>query len=338
MKRVIILLFILFTIAVSFMRPTEIKFKGLAQTWFYYIEQNSSENNVYGFTLRRVRFKPYGSFSNSINWALQFGWDMQVARLLDAYLDFQIFRNLQLRIGQFTVPGSISSSLTSSGELDLIERCEITLKWGRDSGLSSYRAVGAQIHGKLIQNKLYYAFMIANPRTYGIFTPSLKETEYINENDGNALWGRIQATLLDGLTWGAFFGVGQEGTNEIKRSSYGVHLFFVKNGINLKMEYIYGQVIENEQKKIYKGLYFILGYRINKFEPIIRYNFYVPNQGDMDDYGVKKYKAFTMGFNYFHNKNIKGQVNYVIRNGSMAEGFDESIKSNIFYINLQFSF
>ena len=320
------------------MWPIEIKFKGLVQPWFYYAEQNSSENDVYGFTLRRVRFKPYGSFSKSINWTLQFGWDKQIARLLDAYIDFQIFKNLQFRIGQFTVPGSISSSLTSSGKLDQIERPEITLKWGQNSGLSSYRAVGVQIHGKLIQNKIYYAFMVANPRTYGIFTPSLRETEYVNENDGNALWGRIQATLFDGLACGAFYGTGRENSNEIKRSSYGAHLFFIKNGINLKMEYISGHVIESEQKKIYKGLYFLLGYRINKFEPIIRYDFYVPNQGDMDDYGVKKHKNYTLGINYFHNRNIKFQANYVIRNESMAEGFAEKIKNNIFYINFQFSF
>ena len=180
--------------------------------------------------------------------------------------------------------------------------------------------------------------MVANQKTYGILTPSLKETEYVNENDGIALWGRIQTILQNGLQCGAFYGTGRENNNEIKRNSYGVHLFYIKNGINLKMEYISGQVIESEQKKIYEGLYFLLGYRINKFEPIIRYDFYVPNQGDMDDYGVKKYKNYTLGINYFHNKNIKGQMNYVIRNGSMAEGFDESIKSNIFFINFQFSF
>jgi phosphate-selective porin len=338
MKRLTLFLFVLLACALSVIWPHEIMFKGLVQPWFYSVEQNADDGYLFGFTLRRVRLKPYGSFSNSISWTLCFGWDSQVARLLDAYIDFRASEHLQFRIGQFTVPGSISSSLTSSGKLDMLERPNITLKWGQNSGLSSYRSVGFQIHGELMQSKLCYAFMVANPKTYGIFTPKMTEAEFVNENNGIAFWGRIQADLKNGLTLGAFFGTGRESSNEIQRNSYGVHLFYVKNRLNLKAEFISGRFQIEGQENIYKGFYALAGYRINKFEPIIRFDLLIPNQGNVDDFGVEEYQDYTLGVNYFFHKNIKFQVNYAIRRESGADEFAGKLKNNIFYVNVQFSF
>jgi hypothetical protein len=322
----------------SLLVRADIKFSGYVQPWLYYAQGNSTSNDSIGFTLRRIRFNPSGSFSKNIQWALSFGWDKQVAKILDAYIDFRISEPFQIRIGQYTVPGTISSSLTSSTKLDTLERPEITEKWSENSGLSSFRSIGIQVFGNFLDSKLYYAIMIANPKTYTIFTPSIANTEYINENNGITFWGRIEANLVKGLKFGAFYGNGQESDNTIKRSSTGAHLFYINNPLNIKAEYIAGKIETEGVETRYDGMYVLVGYTIKKIEPVFRFGTYRPNDGIPDEFGVKTYKNYTIGLNYYQSKNIKIQANYIFREESMAEASAEKIRNNIYYMNFQFSF
>jgi hypothetical protein len=338
MKRVNILLISLLAIATMTNRAQEIKFKGFAQAWFSYAQQNSDDNDSgYGFTLRRVRFKPYGSFSKKITWTLQFGWDKFSAKLIDAYVDFNLSPALVFTVGHYTVPGAMSSTLTSSAKLDMIERPQITQKWGSNSGLSGYRTLGIQAQGKLAGNKLYYAIMFANPKTSSFFTPSLGSGDYTHHNYGTMVWARIETFLLKGLRIGAFYGGSKETDTQLKRSSYGAHLYYVQGAVNFKVEYLAGKFGTGGDETEYNGMFALLGYKVKKIEPIVRFDFYKPNNGNPDEDGVEIFRNFTLGINYFHSKNIKFQVNYVLRDEAMASGL-EKIRNDLFYVCLQFSY
>ncbi|MCP5105755.1 MAG: hypothetical protein GY950_20370 [bacterium] len=314
-----------------------IKFKGLVQTWLSYAEEGSGEDSGYGFTLRRIRFKPYGSFSEKIKWTLQVGWDKQSAKLFDAYIDFIFSKGFKLRIGQYTVPGTISSSLTSSAKLDFVERAAITQKWGSNNDLSGYRALGIQAFGDVMDGKLYYAVMLSNPRTTALFNPSIKSSGYDNDNNGLVFWGRVEAKLVKGLRIGTFYTGGKETDTELEKNSYGAHLFYVKNGLNLKAEYIAGEYGVGDIKTKYNGLYALAGYKTGKWEPILRYDFYTPNDDQSDSAGVKKYNNISLGINYYYTKKVKFQANYLVRTESMVDGFDE-IKNNLFYVCFQYTY
>jgi len=316
----------------------DVNFKGLVQTWFSFAGQNIDDSTGYGFTLRRLRFAPYGSFGKNIKWGFQVGWDKQQTQLYDAYIDFTLSKQLSVKIGQFAAPGTVSGALTSSGKLDLIERAMVIQKWNGNSGLYGYRAFGIQFHGKLMNDKLYYAFMISNPTTLGIFTPGVKSSTYTHENNGMSFWGRLEVMPIKGLNFGGFFGTSKTTDTEYKRNSFGAHVFYVKNNFNFKVEYLSGQFGLDELETKYSGFFVLVGYKINnKVEPIFRYDTYSPNGGDADGLGVETYNNIGIGVNYYYCKKIKFQVNYIIRTETMTEGLDD-LKNNIFYVNFQYSF
>ena len=327
-----ILIFIFF-IPVFFLDAGEINFKGMVQAWFSYADRQDDSGGAYGFTLRRIRLKPYGSFSKSIKWLLQVGWDKQTAILVDAYIDFQFADECKVRIGKFPVPGAISGTLTSTGKLDFIERAVITDNWGDNSALSQHRGVGVQVDGHLLDNKVVYAVMMANPKTTALFSPGIKSPGYSHEDNGLTLWARAETKFVDGFRLGAFYGGGKTTDSDYRRISYGTHLFYIKGPINFKIEYIAGEYgIEGAETK-YNGMYAVFGYKFAKFEPIIRYGIYTPGNGHPDDAGVEKYKDITLGLNYYFSENIKFQVNAVSRREQGAE-----LKNNLFCIHLQYVF
>jgi phosphate-selective porin len=315
----------------------DINFKGMVQTWFSVAEQNEVESSFYGFTLRRIRFKPFGSFTKKIQWLVQAAWDRNSPLLLDAYLDFLITKTVRIRVGQFTVPGTVSSTLTSSGKLDFLERAMVTQNWSGHNSLSSYRALGIQVHGSLLAEKLYYALMAANPKTTMDFTPRLKSPGYTNEKNGSQFWARLEAKPVKGMRIGTFYGTTEETETDIRRNTYGAHLFFVTKALNFKIEYIAGLYGAEGNETEYNGMYAVLGYKLNKTEPICRFGCYIPNDKNADAAGVEKYTDITLGVNYFYSKNIKFQANYVIRNEQMAAGLPELL-NNLFYCCLQYTF
>lgn len=325
----------IFFVSVFSVMAAEIKFGGYFHGWFSYGDQDKDVSSAYGFSMRRVRLKSYGTLSKSIQWGLQVGWDKQTASLIEAYIDFDLSKAFKVKIGQFPVPGAISGTLTSTTRLDFVERAVVTEQWGENSALSKHRGVGLQVYGNFFNDKLYYAVMIANPKATALFSPGIKSPDYSHEDNGLTLWARVEATLMKGFRIGAFYSGGKttDTDSNYKRDSYGAHLFYVKDPINFKIEYIAGEYGREGAETKYDGMYAVFGYKVDKLEPIVRYGLYTPNHGDPDNIGVETYKDITLGMNYYHSSKIKFQVNYVSRSEKGIE-----LKNNLFYINLQYVF
>lgn len=339
MKRSVLVFMLVFwaiALGVFSLSGETVQFKGGVQVWLSHAGQGADDAG-YGFTLRRVRLKPYGSFSDKIKWTLHAGWDKQSARLIEVYVDFLFSKGFNLRVGQFTPPGTISGTLTSSFKLDFLERPMVTEKWADHNDLTGFRSIGIQADGEFLDDKLYYAVMVANPKTADLYNPSIKSTGYSHDSNGVMVWGRLEARLVKGLKLGAFIGTGKETDTDYVRTTYGAHFYYENKGINFKAEYIAGKFgIENLETE-YNGFYAVLGYKTGKVEPIARYDAYSPKNGTADSAGVETYNNYTLGINYFHSKNITFQANYLLRDESMAAGFDK-IKNNIFYVCCQYTF
>ncbi len=303
----------------------EVKFKGFVQTWFS-ITQTEDDGSAYGFALRRARLKPYGSFGKNVTWAIQVGWDKQKPVFYDAWLDFKLSPGFKIKVGQFAAPGSISGALTFSSRMDFLERARVTQQWNSRAGMFGYRALGVQLHGKLLNNKLYYAVMLANPKTGELFTPSIKKAENPHEYSGPQVWARLELEPVGGLKLGAFYGGGEQRDKDTKTTSYGAHCFFIKNNLNIKFEYIAGTVEVDSVKADYSGLYALLGYKFGKLEPIVRYDTYKP--GDAQE---EIFHNITFGLNYLVSKQVKLQFNYVLRKEKVTD-----ISNNIIYAMFQY--
>jgi len=311
-----------------------IKFKGLVQTWFSYSQQGGGKSDGLGFTLNTARLMPTGSFSEKLQWGITLAWEKQVGKLLDAYLDYHFSKHFKLRVGQYVVPGALGA-LASSSKLDFVERAMVIGNWSDKHALYGLRGVGVQLFGDIIEKKLSYAVMVANPNTNELLTQSVKAAGYSHLKDGLAFWGRLDATIARNWKAGVFGGTGKERHTNFIRDSYGANLCYLKAPVNIKVEFIAGRNGEEGKTTKYNGMYALLGYKSGKFEPIAQYDFYSPGNGSPDSLGVKRYNNIIFGVNYYHSDNIKVQANYVARDERMVSGLSK-IKNNLFYLNLQY--
>ncbi|MDY0295846.1 MAG: porin [Acidobacteriota bacterium] len=316
----------------------EINLRGLAQAWLSYADVTNEFGYELGFNVQRVRINPYGRFGSRWEWGVEAGWDEGNARLLDAWLRYRLNDSLALRIGQFAVPGARSGGLTWSGDLDFVERAAVTSKWGDYNRLLDFRAMGVQVEGRMMNDRVHYAFMLANPRTLQVFSPSIKDPFPFNTtNYGFCAWGNLRVTPVDGLDFGAFYGYAAEDDTGAKRSSYGAHLYFLFAPWKAKLEYIAGENEFSSGTTPYDGVYAVLGYELGRIELLVRYGFYTPIEDSVSKDGVKKFNNTTLGMNYKANENVRFQVNYVIRDEIMAQGF-RAYSNNIFYLCCQYTF
>lgn len=349
MKRIAILTVVLFAAFKVVIAQNEdfkpsVNFKGFTQMYFSYTDGGLDENSPYGFTLRRVRFVPYGKISPKISWKLHLAYDKQVARMLDVALKYKHSKAFAITAGQFAPPaaksGIVADELFSTTNMIMVERPTITQYWQELAGFYAYRAVGVKFDGLLLSDKLYYGVMVANAKAGDLFSPGLKT--FLNNHDYNGLafYGRLEFKPVNGIGFGGFFtssNAQRPASVDVNRSSYGGHLFVRKNNASLLTEYIGGQVDIDGVGVDYSGVFTDVAYRFDKIEPALRYSIFTPNGGDADENWVKKRSDFALGLNYYFRKDVKIQANYVIRGEEMIDGFNE-VDNNIFYIHFQYMF
>lgn len=144
-----------------------------------------------------------------------------------------------------------------------------------------------------------------------------------------ALFSRVEFSPKKCLSTGAFVTHWQNLETDDKILSYGGNLFFVKNNIKFKTEYIGGVTEEGDY---YSGLYLVGGYKLDKLEPVVRFDMYSPNGGDADSKGVKNYSNISLGLNFYYLKKVKFQGNYILRQEDGTE-----LDNNLIYVNAQYS-
>ena len=306
----------------------KIQFKGFVQTWYSIGLQDTLNDYASGYTLRRVRLKALGNISQNINWYCHYGWDKQAPSLIDVAVNIKLSKYLKIKIGQFVAPGAKSGALTSSSKLDFVERSMIAQKWSSNTALKGYRTSGVQFAGKIVKDKILWTFMIANSHSSRLFSPTVKKYN-MRGYKTPAIFGRLEAKPKKCLETGIFITYWKNSDTDDKITSYGGNIFLRKDKIQLKSEYIAGTT---ETGTDYSGLITMLGYKINKFEPVIRHDIYSPADGKTDKYGVKNYSNITLGVNFYYHKKMKFQANYILRQENKSE-----IDNNLFYINAQFS-
>lgn len=337
----------------SIFQPT-LKFKGFTQMYFSYAQSVHPDlSSPYGFSIRRLRFKPYGQITEKIDWGFQLSYDRQVLKLLDVYINFKPSASFNIKVGQFAPPaaksGALADELFSTTKMLLIQRAPITQNWLGNANLYAYRTVGVQLSGKILDKKLYYGVMFSNPKGNGLFTPATKHVIYNHPDNGYALWGRIEFKPVNGIGIGGFAHSGTETNMQTDnignieevatdRQSYGAHFFMKKSGFRILTEFIGGKIdIEDGDEMKYTGAFFDISYRLKDFAPALRYDFYTPNDGNPDVNHVKSYRNFTIGATYFINKKVKIQANYIVRDEDMEQGVDK-IDNDLIFFQLQYAF
>lgn len=302
---------------------------------------SDSGKTLYGFRVRRIDFRVWQAPTRLFDWSILLGFGDFRFQILEVDANFRLNDFLKLRIGHFAPPAVRSAApvddLFKVPIMTFIERPQITLQWKDHCHLHAYRTTGVQIHGKILKEKLYFAFMAGNADGGQFFNTSTKNLFQSNKENGLSLWGRLEYTLSENFVTGLFYNTCNSNTDSsnLERSSFGGHILLRKNKISFMTEFIQGIKHVDDLKTLdYRGWFIEGAYRFGLAEPALRFDCYQPAISSSDDQHVKNYLNYTIGLNIYPAERIKIQVNYIIKNENMEKDFD-TLKNDLFYINLQ---
>ena len=349
--------FLILIALLVFYKPTKaqdnerkINFKGFSQ--LYLSAMDNGDDTPAGFSIRRLRFKPYGKFNDNFKWAFQLGFGKNKFSVLDVYLRYELNDMVNFQIGKFAAVGSRSGdfgdALFSTTKMTCIQRPSIIQKWGNFSDLHGYRNIGFQVDGKL-NKKFFYAVKLASYSGKDLFTPTVKPEDDVPFDKSIAIGTRLEYFISDEFSIGGFFRKGEkktqieEGVVEEKQNhSFGGHILYRSKTLRFMAEYIKGETITDLEKvdaddvkteEKFDGFFVEGGYAFGKIMPAVRFCYYnAPEGGDLENQS-----NITLGVNYFPIKNVKLQANYIIRSEEMKESIDQP-DNNLFMICFQYTF
>lgn len=259
------------------------------------VEYIQPDVGIDGFRIRRARLSLDGEILKKINYTIQVE-TLQNPILLDIQVEMQFFEQVGLHLGQFKVPFSLEN-LASSASLDTINRSQTVERLcpGRDSK-NKGRDIGIAITGHF--SVLEYSL--------GIFNGA-----GINRTDDNSskdVAGRLVFSPLDSLSLGVAHYEGKYGSSsggaQFDKKRTGLELYFSRDKITLKGEFIFGKdgLIKKDGWYVQGGFDFIP----KKIQAIFKYDSLDLNK----DVGGDRSDVITLGVNWFLAKRTKLQVNY----------------------------
>jgi hypothetical protein len=324
---------------------------GFTHIWTGYVQRDTLDGH-YGFAVRYLRFKAFGKLTENVKWTAQFAFDKGIPSFLDVHMSYEPKDYLKVRFGQFPVPGAksgvFSSPIWSTTKMVFNDRTTVTQNWASNAGLKGYRSGGLMFYGSVLDKMISYYVMAAMPHAGPnyYFNPSVKTPVYENDENGTALFSRLEVRPYEKTEVGFNFHTGQ-GTSfdtiQTNRGSYSFYVLTRQKKFFAMAEYIGGtnEQLINDVKDSdfsYSGYYVEVAYKFSKkYEPAIRYDSYTPIVDGSDGNGYKKYDNVTIGINYYPTKNIAIMANYVARMEDPEAGVKE-IDNNLIYFQLRYKF
>lgn len=269
--------------------------QSLKLSGFTQVRYTHWQEGIDGFRMRRARVGLKGEILKNINYRLQID-ALKSPVLLDAQIEIEFIPHARLRFGQFKVPFSLEN-LTSSSALDTINRSLTVEKLcpGRDIGANG-RDIGVAVNGQFSRIECFL----------GVFNGSgINKTDF---NDQKDIAGRFVFYPGSSLTLGLSHYNGRysshPGASVVERNRTGIDMFFIKDQLSVKGEYIFARDAQIESYAWYlQGGCYIMP---EKLQAIVKYDSFDKNldiQGD-------RISVMTLGLNWFFSEKTKFQINY----------------------------
>ncbi len=271
--------------------------KRLSQKLNAYVQvrYTNGEPGADGFRIRRARFGFKGELLK--DFSIKFQVDgTRSPILLDAAVEISSIPYATLLFGQFKVPFSLEN-LSSSSALDLVNRSQTVKELcpAQDIG-SAGRDIGVTVSGE-------FSILEYN---LGVFNGS--GMNRVDTNEQKDIVGRLRIHPFDFLVIGVSQYMGDQrplaSAVSVNRDRTGVDVFFSKEPVFLKGEYIFARDDQDERS----GWYVRGGYSFipDKLQAIVNYDSY-----DQDlDLAGNRIEVITLGVNWFFSQKTKLQVNY----------------------------
>lgn len=248
------------------------------------------------------------------------------AYLMDAFVTYEADNWARISLGSFKQPFSLEVT-TPCHSLLTIERSIVA-----DQLVAPQRDFGVGIFGGNKFNRLNYSIALMNGRGLGVKDDNVKKD----------IIGRASYKILRNLSIGASFRYGYPipNNNEADRTSYGGDIAFEMGKFYVQGEYIYDEgayfagagggcgatpIALGEKRD---GAYVLATYDVTeKFQPVFKYEYFDSDIDLKDNLGYSE--RMTAGFNYYVNKNVRFQVNYLANIETVANVDNDALLTQV---------
>lgn len=287
--------------------------------------------NESSFSVRRARLDFKGDIVPKLDYRLQVEFASKV-QIVDAYVQYRPFRQLNVKVGQYKVPFSIENTEYVPLKFEFIEYSmplrklmgfseviggETLSATGRDMGLTLYGGFGKRDGYDLIN----YDF--------GVFNGS-----GINTSDNNRskdVVARLSVHPVEGLTVSGSYYWGEYGKAYIERQRYAAGICYDRGPVVVRTEWVGGRtgIVATESAPANHlnsdGWYAMLGWRaLRSLMPVARYeSFYV----DSDRRASTRQTDYTVGAVWQPFKQLRCQLDYTYEDYAMPTAKNKNIVS-----------
>ncbi len=159
------------------------------------------EESTTGFRVRRARLTARGNINETFSSTIWLEFAGNTNHLLDFHVDAHLYPWLNIRAGQFIMPGQThDTARLVSSRLAFYERPSVTTRLASLMGYDAFRDIGIMAYGTI--GNLWYGIHAGNGS--GRFTQA--GSNITNRDRFGGLYGaRVDYRLVDGLTIGGHF-------------------------------------------------------------------------------------------------------------------------------------
>ena len=273
-----IILFLIIISTISVTAQIKLDVGGYIQNWVILDQQTQQlntdgtilEQETTGFRVRRARLTARGNINEMFSSTIWLEFAGNGNHLLDFHVDAHIYPWLNMRAGQFIMPGqSFDTGRLVSSRLAFYERPSVTTRLATLMGYDAFRDIGMMVYGTY--GNLWYGIHAGNGT--GRFTQA--GSNITNRNRFGGLYGaRVDYRLVDGLTLGGHLSYNSQRDVVIsgrepydrERVSYSARIAtdgFLIDNLFTQFEYLVVNVDDDVVLDVH-GFYTEVGYRITK--------------------------------------------------------------------------
>lgn len=268
-----------------------------------------------GFTIAQARIGLKSDISKDVAFSFSFeGTNADTNNnksVCDAYIDIKSIPYFSARVGQFKYKFSLEN-VTPDQELELITKSAVA-----NNLINPTRDIGAEVSKN---------FLIKSVKAdYSVTVINGSGSNQADENDYKSIVVRAIFTPLKGFNVGGSVYDGKTGAEAVTKDRTGLEAKYEFDKLLCKAEYIFGK--DGAVKK--EGYYATVGYTVKPSVVMLaRYDLWDPS---LESTGEKN-RRWTLGLNYFLDKNVLFRSNYERKMES------PSIKNDLIMSELQVKF
>lgn len=276
----------------------------------------------YGFAINRAAFAVKGNIGENTYLKLDISSDSLKLRIRDLYINYKIHDMLQIKAGRYKVPGAYEmfsdDSFLSDTTMWFYDRSHASNMWLYNSYLGTdSRIVGLMAYGSFFNNLLTYYAFLGNPDGNAMFLPRQNRLSYSHYNNSFAGWGRIDIKPTQNIKLGTFIGDGKgrhiADSLLVKLITYGANLCIQSHGASFMYEFTRAKTHDRFRPHYAHGHVAMLSYKWKFVRPAYRLSMYMPNLGEVDEWGIKQYYSHGYSLNFTINPNLNVSLQYFER-------------------------